>query len=76
LALELASRGITVNAVAPGVLSEGMGPAAFDETRIRELVPMRRAGRVEEVASLVEYLCSEPAGYLTGQIICVSGGLA
>jgi 3-oxoacyl-[acyl-carrier protein] reductase len=76
LALELASRGITVNALAPGVLEGGMAPGAFDAARIRELVPMQRAGRMEEVASLVQYLCSDDAGYLTGQIISVSGGLA
>lgn len=75
LALEVASRGITVNAVAPGILAGGMG-AAFDEAAIRALVPMKRAGTVEEVASLVAYLVSPEAGYLTGQVIAVSGGLA
>jgi 3-oxoacyl-[acyl-carrier protein] reductase len=76
LALEVASRGITVNAVAPGILASGMGAGAFDASTVRKMVPMQRAGSVEEVASLVGYLVSEEAGYLTGQIISVSGGLA
>jgi 3-oxoacyl-[acyl-carrier protein] reductase len=76
LSLEVASRGITVNAVAPGILSSGMGAAAFDAATIKERVPMKRAGSAEEVASLVGYLVSEEAGYLTGQVISVSGGIA
>jgi 3-oxoacyl-[acyl-carrier protein] reductase len=76
LALEVASRGVTVNAVAPGILADGMAAAAFDAEMIRTRVPMKRAGTLEEVASLVGYLVSEDAGYLTGQIISVSGGIA
>jgi 3-oxoacyl-[acyl-carrier protein] reductase len=76
LALEVASRGVTVNAVAPGILADGMATAAFDAEMIRARVPMKRAGTLEEVASLVGYLVSEDAGYLTGQIISVSGGIA
>jgi len=74
LSLELASRGITVNAVAPGIIAAGMA-AAFDPARIAELVPMKRAGTAEEVADLVAFLASDAAGYVTGQVISISGGL-
>jgi 3-oxoacyl-[acyl-carrier protein] reductase len=75
LSLEVASRGITVNAVAPGIIAAGMGKAAFDDAAIDNLVPMKRAGSAEEVASLVAYLASREAGYITGQIISVNGGM-
>ena len=75
LSLEVASRGITVNAVAPGIIAAGMGKAAFDQTAIDSLVPMKRAGSAEEVASLVGYLASREAGYITGQIISINGGM-
>src|SRR6202034_2031987 len=67
LSLEVASRGITVNAVAPGIIASGMGDAAFDDATIADLVPMKRAGRAEEVADLVGFLASEQAAYITGQ---------
>lgn len=76
LALEVASRGITVNTVAPGVIDTPETNAAFDSEAIKRLVPMQRAGRPEEVASLVGYLASEEAAYITGQVISVNGGLA
>jgi 3-oxoacyl-[acyl-carrier protein] reductase len=76
LALELASRGITANAAAPGIIETPETTAAFDAEAIERLVPMQRAGRPEEVAGLVGYLASEDAAYITGQIISVSGGLA
>jgi len=76
LSLEVAKRGITVNAVAPGIISSGMSAALFDAATIAALVPMQRAGSEEEVASLVGYLASTEAGYITGQIISVSGGMA
>jgi 3-oxoacyl-[acyl-carrier protein] reductase len=75
LSLEVASRGITVNAVAPGIIATGMGNAAFDEAAIAGLVPMKRAGTAEEVASLVGYLASAEAAYITGQVISVNGGM-
>jgi len=75
LSLEVASRGITVNAVAPGIIATGMSSAAFDPTTIASLVPMKRAGTTEEVASLVGFLASKQAAYITGQIISINGGM-
>lgn len=75
LSLEVASRGITVNAVAPGIIATGMGDAAFDANAIAQLVPMKRAGTAGEVASLVSYLASKEAGYITGQVISINGGM-
>ncbi len=75
LSLEVASRGITVNAVAPGIIRTGMGDAAFDDAAIADMVPMKRAGSAAEVAALVAYLASEEAGYITGQIISINGGM-
>ena len=76
LALETATRGITVNAVAPGLIDTSMTHGLFDSATIERLVPMKRAGRPEEVAGLVGYLASDLAGYITGQIISVNGGMA
>jgi len=75
LSLEVASRGITVNAVAPGIISTGMSEPVFDAAAIANLVPMKRAGSAEEVASLVGFLASAQAGYITGQIISINGGM-
>jgi 3-oxoacyl-[acyl-carrier protein] reductase len=76
LALEMATRGITVNAVAPGIVDTPETAAAFDDETVKRIVPMQRAGRPEEVAGLVRYLVSKEAGYITGQVISVNGGLA
>ncbi len=75
LALEVATRGITVNAVAPGIISTPMSRDHFDEKAIERLVPMNRAGLPEEVASVVAFLASDEASYLTSQVISVSGGM-
>jgi 3-oxoacyl-[acyl-carrier protein] reductase len=75
LALEVASRGITVNAVAPGVIATEMSDGAFDAETIKKLVPMQRAGRPEEVADLVAFLASDKAAYISGQIISINGAL-
>jgi len=75
LALELASLGITVNAVAPGIIGSGMAEAAFDAAVIDKLVPMKRAGRAEEVAALVAFLVSDDAGYISGQVISINGAM-
>ena len=75
LALEVASRGITVNAVAPGIITTPMSQDTFDAATIAQLVPMKRAGRPEEVADLVSFLASERAAYISGQIISINGGM-
>jgi 3-oxoacyl-[acyl-carrier protein] reductase len=76
LALELASRGITVNAVAPGIIATPMADGAFSKDAIERLVPMKRAGTAEEVAELVAFLAGEGAGYISGQIIGINGAMA
>lgn len=75
LALELASRGITVNAVAPGIIATEMSEGAFDADAIKHIVPMKRAGKPEEVADLVAFLASENAAYISGQVISINGGM-
>jgi 3-oxoacyl-[acyl-carrier protein] reductase len=75
LSLELASRGITVNAVAPGIIDSPMAGAAFPPERIKQLVPAQRAGQPDEVASMVAYLVSDAAAYVTGQVLSINGGL-
>ena len=74
LALELAKRGITVNCVAPGVIESDMTKDLPVE-ELKKMIPMKRFGTPKEVASLVNYLMSEDASYITGQVISVNGGL-
>ncbi len=74
LSLEVASRGITVNAVAPGIIASGMAHG-FDPAVIERAVPMKRAGTAEEVAALVGFLASDAAGYISGQVISINGGM-
>lgn len=74
LAQEIAKRNITVNAIAPGFIASDM-TADLDEKELSRLIPMNRFGKPEEVASLVSYLVSKDASYITGQVISVNGGL-
>jgi 3-oxoacyl-[acyl-carrier protein] reductase len=77
IAKELGSRGINVNAVAPGFIKTPMTDALTEEqkNKMLELVAMKRYGNPEEIASVVSFLCSEDASYVTGQTIEISGGL-
>jgi 3-oxoacyl-[acyl-carrier protein] reductase len=75
LAQEVAHRGVTVNAIAPGLIETDMTASAPKDVLLK-LIPMRRFGRVEEVASLAAYLASDAAAYITGQVIGINGGLA
>jgi 3-oxoacyl-[acyl-carrier protein] reductase len=75
LAQEVASRGVTVNVVAPGIIESPMIQGSFDAETIARIVPMRRVGTPQEVAALVSFLAGEDAGYITGQIISINGGM-
>lgn len=77
-AKELASRDITVNAIAPGFIESDMTNTLADKYKeaIIKAIPLGRIGKAKEVADLVCFLASEEASYITGQIICVDGGMA
>ena len=76
LAREMASRGITANVVAPGVIAGRMADASFAPEQVKAMVPAARAGTPGEVAALVRFLCSDGAGYINGQVIGVDGGMS
>jgi 3-oxoacyl-[acyl-carrier protein] reductase len=75
LSLEVASRGITVNAIAPGIIATAMTQSTFDAAAINAIVPMKRAGSPQDVAELAAFLASREAGYITGQVISINGGM-
>jgi 3-oxoacyl-[acyl-carrier protein] reductase len=75
LARELGSRGITVNCVSPGLIDTPLSADAFDQDAIRRIVPLQRAGTADDVAHAVGFLASDAAGYITGQILPVNGGM-
>ena len=74
LAKELGSRNITVNSVAPGFIETDMTEGIIDKSII-DKIPLKRAGTVEDITSLVNFLCSEESNYITGQTLVVDGGL-
>lgn len=77
VAKELAARSVTCNAIAPGFIDSDMTVALSDKVRAQALesVPMRRMGAPEEVAALAAFLAGDEAGYITGEVICVDGGM-
>ena len=76
LAIELASRGVTVNCIAPGIINTKMSAGNFDDTFIKAMVPMKRAGTPTEVGSLVGFLASDEASYISGQVININGAMS
>ena len=76
LAVEVASRGITVNAVAPGIIEGTMTDDVFDNDKVKKIVPMKRTGTPKEVAALVDFLASDAAGYISSQVISINGAMA
>ncbi len=75
LAKELASRGVTCNAIAPGFISTDMTADFEQNDSVKASIPMSRFGKPEEVAALCAFLCSESAAYITGEVISVDGGM-
>ena len=75
LSLEVAARGVTVNAIAPGIIASPMADGVFDAAMINQMVPAKRAGTPDEVASLAGFLASDEAAYITGQVISINGGM-
>src|SRR5882762_7266852 len=77
LARELASRNITVNAIAPGFITTDMTAGLSDEIKktIQSQIPLGKTGAPEDVASTVAFLASAEANYITGQVVCVDGGM-
>src|SRR5437667_110442 len=77
LARELASRGITVNAIAPGYIATDLTSGLSEEIQksIQDRIPLQRVGTPEDIASAVAFLASSEATYITGQVLCVDGGI-
>jgi len=75
LAREMASRGVTVNVVAPGIIEGSMTHELFAPDQIRQMIPAARMGTPQEVAHAVAFLCSDGAAYVNGQVIGVNGGM-
>ena len=75
LSKEVASRGITVNVVAPGIIQSSSTDEHFSDTDVKNLIPMKRRGTPQEIADVVVFLASEKASYITGQILNVNGGI-
>lgn len=76
LAVEVASRGVTVNVVAPGIVASSMSEQQFPPELIERMVPMKRPAEPQEVADLVAFLASERAAYISGQVISINGAMA
>ena len=78
LAVELASRGVTVNAIAPGFIETDMSAAVRNKAgdRITKLIPMRRLGQPDDIAQAAVFLASAASAYVTGQVLVVDGGLS
>ncbi len=74
LAQEIAKKNVTVNCVAPGFIKTDM-TKELDENQLKQMIPMNRFGKAEEVAEVVAFLASEKASYITGEVISVNGGL-
>jgi 3-oxoacyl-[acyl-carrier protein] reductase len=74
LAQEVAKRKITVNAVAPGFIISDM-TKDLNENELKQMIPMNRFGKAEEVAHLVSFLCSDKAAYITGEVVNINGGI-
>ncbi|REA59442.1 3-oxoacyl-ACP reductase FabG [Dyadobacter luteus] len=74
LAQEVAKRKITVNAVAPGFIISDM-TKELNEAELKQMIPMNRFGKADEVAHLVSFLCSDKAAYITGEVININGGI-
>ena len=76
LSHEVASRGITVNVIAPGIIDTHLTKDSFTDSVIKQTVPMKRAGTVDEVAAFVSFISSDEASYISGQVLSINGGMA